>query len=96
LRQAVRLYSEKHNVDWPNVFERTRDRGSRYEIALATLHLHAVPLHGAKVWATGEERDIESGLSHAGANVGSDCSSTRNQESHGRPFMSRPFMTDLS
>ena len=82
----MRFYPKKDNVHWSHICERTRDCGPRHEISIDTLYLHTVFLHGAKVWAAGEESDIESGLGHAGADIGSDCPGSRDQEFHALVF----------
>ncbi len=68
----------------PTCFERTGDSGPRYKISFAAFHLHAMLLHGAKMRPAREESDVEPGLRHAGADIGSDCAGPSDQEFHGR------------
>ena len=87
LRQPVRLHPKKNNIHRPHFFEGTGDGGPSHEISLAAFHLHTALLHGAQVWATREERDIESGLCHARTDVRSDSPRSRDQESHRWSFI---------
>src|SRR5208283_4562013 len=82
LRQAVRLHTQKDDVHRSHFFERTGDGGVRDEISLGAFHLHAVPLHGAKMRPAREEGDVEPGLRHAGADVAADGARACDQESH--------------
>ncbi len=82
MRQAVRLHPKKDDVHMFHFFEGTGDCGPRHKISLDTLHLHTALLHGAKMRSAREEGDIEPGLRHTCADVGSDCARPRDQESH--------------
>ena len=83
LGQAVRLYAKKDNICRPHFFKGIGDCRPRHEISLTTSHLHPALLHGAKVWPARKEGDIESRPRHARADVCTDCSRPRDQESHG-------------
>jgi hypothetical protein len=82
LRQGVRLHAKKDDVDRADFFKRAGDRRPRDEISVATFHLHAVLLHGAKMRSAREQRHIQPGVRHARTNVGSDCARPGDQESH--------------
>src|SRR5271163_3949710 len=78
----MRFYAEKDDVHGADFFERARDGWACHEVSLDAFHLNAVFLHGSEVRPAREERDIEPGLRHACADVGSDCARSRDQEFH--------------
>jgi hypothetical protein len=54
LRQAVSLHAEEDDIDRADISEFRSNLWMRFEIAVNTLHAHAVFLHGAQVRSAGE------------------------------------------
>ena len=85
---AVRaLLPRENNVHWSHISSEPAIAG-RATKSPSTLFTCTPCLHGAKVWTAGEESYIESGAGHAGADIGSDCPGSRDQEFHASSFMS--------
>ena len=77
------LDAQDDDIERARVAEASDDLRMHFEIAVVRDNAQSVFGHGAKVRATGEERDVLAGAGEERADITSDGSGSGDQEAHG-------------